>query len=193
MACSIDQQALLDCQNKPKGGLRRFGLLYNYTEYRAMVDAGKITRAANGEITGIVNGVGVQAYRFDMPSGSSLVPTTPVRAVSGGFDGYDHTATFTIIATTQDIKNDVDKMLTNKVVLIAMKNNGKGEVYGDEQGLKVVENNYNPSDADLGGVIQIGLKTADDDPAETRMPPNIFDTDAATTLALIEGLVTPGV
>jgi hypothetical protein len=48
-------------------------------------------------------------------------------------------------------------------------------------------------DPDMGGMIPIELSTDPDGAKDTKKPLSIFDTDFETTIALIEGLTTPGV
>jgi hypothetical protein len=78
-------------------------------------------------------------------------------------------------------------------VCIVIKNSGEAELYGHDQGLTLINDTYNPVDPDMGGMIPIELSTDPDGAKETKKPLSIFDTDFETTIALIEGLTTPGV
>ena len=192
MACLIDAGSLLDCDNLPVGGVNDYVLLYNYSEWRAMEEAGNITRDVDGVITGITNSSGVQAFQFDVPDSTALVLGYPVRLVDGGVDGFDHTVNFSILDTKQPQKEQMENMRFENVVAIVLKKNGYGEVYGDSQGLELQNNTANPNDAALGAVIPIELLTSPRTAPEPKAPVDIFITDAATTRALIEGLTTPG-
>jgi hypothetical protein len=193
MACVLESQSLLDCDIPPIGGVQNFVMLYNYTEWREMVDGGNVTFDAAGMITGITNASGVQAWRFDVPDETALVLGSVDRLVDGGIDGYDHSLNMSIIDTKQAQKNVLKAMSFEKVVAVVYRKNGTGEVYGGEQGLKSTTNTYNPNDPSFGGVIPVQLATSSRTSPENLMPADVFDTDIATTKALIESLNVPGV
>jgi len=192
MGCILTQGQLLDCQDLPIGGVQKWLLLYNFPEWQAMEAAGNITRDADGMITDIINSTGVQAYRFDVPDETALILSSPIVPIEGGIDSYDHGANFSVMKTDQLAKNNISKLRFTNAVAVVYKQSGEGEVYGDKQGMKLITNNYAPNDPNLGGIIPIELKTSDTGAKEINMPVSIFKTDAATTLALIEGLVTVG-
>jgi len=194
MACIITEESLLDCLNPPIGGVQNFVMLYNYTQWRAMVDTGvNVTRNADGTISDIINAVGVQAYRFDVPDETALILGSPDRLVDGGLDGYDHNVGMSILNTKQAQKNIVKAMSFGKVVAVVYRKNGTGEVYGDEQGLKPTSNTYAPNDPSIGSVIPVQLATSPRTAGENKMPADVFKTDITTTKALIEGLNVVGV
>lgn len=192
MGCLISQGSLLTCEDPPIGGVQNFVMLYNYTEWRSMVDGGYVTRDSDGTISDIVNASGVQAYRFDVPDETALVLGSPDRLVDGGLDGYDHTLNMSIMRTKQAQKNIVKAMSFEKVVAVVYKKNGTGEVYGDEQGLKSTTNTYNPNDPSTGSVIPVQLATSTRTAPENNMPRDVFKTDIPTTKALIEDLEIVG-
>jgi hypothetical protein len=193
MSCLIDTGSLLTCGDPPIGGVQNFVMLYNYTEWRAMVDAGLVIRDNDGTVSDIVNATGIQAFRFDVPDETALVLGSPDRLVDGGMDGYDHQLNMSIINTKQAQKNVLKAMAFEKCVAVVYKKNGTGEVYGDEQGLKSTTNTYNPNSPTTGSVIPVQLATSTRTACENRMPVDVFKTDAATTKALILGLEIPGV
>lgn len=191
--CVLDAESLILCTDIPVGGALNFVMMYNYSEWRTMVDAGNVTRGADGTISAITNSVGVQAFRFDVPDETALVLASPDRLVDGGVDGFDHGVNMSILRTKQAQKNLVRAMSWEKVTAVIYRKNGTGEVYGDEQGLKPTSNTYNPNDPTLGAVIPVQLATSPRTAPETSMPADIFITDAATTKALVEGLNVVGV
>lgn len=194
MACLIDAGVLIDCQDLPKGGAKNYALVYNYTEWADMVaDGVSITYDADGAITAIANPSGVAAFRFDVPDNSSLQVGNPIRAIEGGFDSYDHTVNFTVSASTQIAKNTVSKMRLNKVVAILYKNDGLGEVYGSDQGLKLITDNTSTTNADTGGIQPIELATDPSGPAESNKPANIDAGTLPATKILMDALVVAGV
>ncbi len=193
MSCLINTGSLLNLSDPPIGGVQNFVMLYNYTQWRSMVEAGLVIRETDGTISDITNTTGIQAFRFDAPDETALILGSPDRLVDGGMDGYDHTMNFSIINTKQTQKNVLKAMAFEKVVAVVYKKNGTGEVYGDEQGLKATTNTYNPNDPSVGSVIPVQLATSTRTAAENRMPCDVYKIDIATTKALILGLEIPGV
>jgi hypothetical protein len=188
MACLIGSESLFDCANKPVGGVNNYAMLYNYTQWRTMVENGLVTFAADGTINDIANSVGVQAFRFDMPDETAMVLGMPDRLVDGGIDGFDHAFSMSILGTKQAKKNILVALSFEKAVAVVYRKNQTGEVYGGEQGLKPTANTYNPNDPSIGSVIPVQMATSPRTPAENLPPADVFKTDAATTKALIEGL-----
>lgn len=193
MSCAIDNGSLYVCATPPTGGVYDYLLMYNYDEFRAMVDAGLVTFAVDGSIDGIANSVGVQAYRFDVPDSSALVPTYPNRKVDGGIDGFDHNLNFSIIDNRQTQKNIVKALNLSRVIAVFMQKNGRGSILGIEQGLQMQTNSANINDPNIGSVLPIELSTGARVAPENSPPLDIFDTDAPTTKAMIDGLTTVGV
>lgn len=193
MGCAIKEESLFDCLNKPIGGVNNFTMLYNYTEWRDMVDAGLVLFDADGVVVDIINAVGIQAYRFDQPDETAMILGSPDRLVDGGLDTFDHAFSMSILGTEQTKKNILVALSFEKAVAIVYKKNGTGEVYGGEQGLKPTANTYNPNDPSIGAVIPVQMTTSPRTPGENLPPADIFKTDASTTKALILGLNIPGV
>ena len=190
--CLIDSGAVIDCQNIPRGGVKKYVLLYNYTEWATMVAAGNVTVETDGTISGITNSVGVQAFKFEVPDETGLVLGSPLVPIEGGFNSYDHSLNFSVVSTTQAAKNNISKLRFQNIVAIVDKNNGKGEIYGQEQGLTLTTVDYAPTDPLVGAIIKIELKTSDTGVKETQMPADVYDTDDATTAALITSLTIVG-
>ena len=193
MACLIGNESLFNCADKPIGGVNNFAMLYNYTQWRDMVDAGLVLFDADGVVVDIINAVGIQAYRFDQPDETAMALGSPDRLVDGGIDGFDHAFNMSILNTKQAQKNLLPALSFEKAVAVVYKKNGTGEVYGGEQGLKPTANTYNPNDPSLGSVIPVQMTTSPRTPAENLPPADVFKTDASTTKALILSLNTPGV
>ena len=193
MGCIFNQNQVLICAAPPQGGLAQQAIYeYNYSDWRDMVNAGLVTFGVNGSITGITNAPTVQAYKKDVPNNSIVLGSAPNK-VTGAFTTFLHTVNYPLIANKQLEKNVVQSMTVEKRVCIVIKNSGEAELYGSEQGLILVNDTYNPVDPDFGGMIPIELSTDPDGAKETKKPISIFDTDFETTIALIEGLTTPGV
>lgn len=193
MGCLITTESLFDCANKPIAGVQNFVQMYNYTQWRDLVDAGNVTFDVDGRITDIVNSVGVQAFRFDMPDETALVLGSPDRLNDGGIDGFDHACSISILNNKQEQKNILVALSFEKAVVVVYRKNGTGEVYGGEQGLKPTANTYNPNDPTIGSVIPVQMATSPRTPSENLPPADVWKTDIPTTKALVEGLNIPGV
>jgi len=194
MGCPINTEFLFDCANPPVGGASNFVMLYNYPEWRAMVDAGKVIFGVNGTISDIINAIGIRAYRFDQPDAAALMPSAAKREVAGGITTLDHGVTMAVIGIEQDQKNAVRAMEFTKAVAIIYRKNGTGEVYGGEQGLIPSAFVYGINDPNLGSIISgLVLSTDTETSGENFFPADVFNTDVATTKALIEGLNVVGV
>ena len=193
MGCIFNQDQTKACGVSPIGGLFVQAIYeYNYTEYRAMVDAGLVTFEADGSISAITNAVGVRAYKKDVPPGSIVLGST-VNRNTGAYPSFTHMTSYPLINNKQLEKNVAESMTDEKRVCIVIKNSGESELYGNDQGMVLINTPYNPNDAVLGGMIPVELSTDPDGAKETRMPRSIFDTDTATTIALIDSLTVAGV
>ena len=186
MACVLNDTTFDPCNVKP-GGVQALVQWYKYNEWLDMKAAGNVVYV-DGVITSITNPVGIKAYRIDTPDESVLSPTSPPRKVTGGINGFDHGLNFAAVGTEKEQKDLLNYTNNKRIVAIILKKNGKGEIYGDEQGIEQQANTFAPGDPNLGGTTPGQLNTSPDSPAESSMPADIYDTDDATTKALIEGL-----
>lgn len=190
MSCPITQGSAFDCTDLKPGGIHPFMMLYNYEDWIA----GTLTLdATDGYITGITNASTKQAYEVSFANNSNILPNTALRVVDAGQDGYDHTIDARLYDLTQASRNNISKVRFQKVVAIIYKNEGVGEVYGSDVGLRMSDFQYNPNDPASGNNAQFVLKTPDSDSPETALPLIIDAGTAAATLTLIEGLTTPGI
>jgi len=191
--CIFNQNQLKDCANIPKGGLIEQTVYeYFYSDWRSMVNAGLVTFAVDGSISGITNGIGIQAYKKETPSGDIMLGSAPNK-VSGAFTTYIHKVKYSLIQNKQAEKNVVQSMAVEKRVCIVIKNSGEAEIYGHDQGMILINADNNPTDPDFGGIIPVELESDPDNAKETKKPLSIFDTDFTTTIALIQGLTVVGV
>jgi len=193
MDCAIEiKDTEFNICDQPIGGLQKFVQLYYYTDWLAMKQAGNTPRGINGEITNILNTVGKKAYRFDQPDNAALDPKTPVRPVPQGIPGFDHSVLMSIMGNKQDEKNILLAMLHKLVVVVVLAKNGRGVVYGDDQGLQLTSNEFSQN-SPLGTVIPITLLSDATAAPERRPPLDVWSVDEITTATLIAGLNTVGV
>jgi len=193
MACILTKGTIANCANVKAGGIKPYVQLYMYSDWRTMENGGNVVKDAAGRITAITNPVGVKAWKFEVWDESGIVLSNPLIEQEGNIDMYDHGVALSIIANDQEDRNNVDALRVGKVVAVVLQNSGWASVYGSDQGMKLMANNFNPQDPVQGNNIPIELKTANNGAKETKMPCTVFDTDAATTEALILGLDTVGV
>jgi hypothetical protein len=187
--CPISQGGAFDCSAKVQTGLYTRLLLYNLDDWKLNT----ITRDVDGTITGITNATGKQAYDFAVADSGNLIPNSPLRAVDGGVDGFDHQVDSKLYDQSQASFDNVSNMRFTKVVAIVQRNDGRGLLFGEGVGMRLSDLQYLPGDSGTGGLLQFVLKTPDNDPPENELPVVIFDTNEATTTTLLDGLTTPGV
>jgi hypothetical protein len=190
MGCPIVQGSAFDCTALKAGGIHPFMVLYNFEDW---VAATKTLDVTDGFITDITNDSGIAGFDVTFADNSNILPNTALRAVEGGQDGFDHMIDAKLYDLTQASRNNIANVRFQKLVAIIYKNEGVGEVYGSDVGLRLSDFQYNPNDPAGGNNAQFVLKTPDGDSPETQLPLVILKTDAATTLTLIEGLSTAGV
>lgn len=192
MGCVIDQGTLFNCDSVQIGGIRQFLIMYNWDAWKVNDPAG-LTTNVDKTIEAIVNQSGIQGYRYEVADNTGIILGSPAVIQPGGTSGFDHSVNLTIMDSDQATKNNVEAMMRGLVVCIVMKKDGTGEIYGREQGLKLVATTYNPQSPEMGATIPIELLTPADSAKETKMPVTIDAGDEATTLAMIDALTIPGV
>lgn len=193
MACLISKDNEYNCDAQETAGVQPYVILYNWVDWRAIVDAGNVTKGPDGEITSIVNTTGVRGYKYTFANSGALIPSTPLVPIAGAPSTYNHGLNMNVATTDQASKNEIDKMRGNPVVAIPLRVNGTAEVYGNDQGMTLSANNWNPQAPDLGNTIPIELLTDPNQGGESKMPVEVDAGSGTLTKALLEGLLTPGV
>lgn len=111
--------------------------------------------------------------------------------------GYNHIVNFLAFDLNQLAKDNYEKLALGKTFAVIENKNAPGngdsvfEVYGLNVGLEASAIVRTINDAESGGAFNITLNTPEAEGKEPKMPQSWFDTDYATTLALVEGLLTP--
>lgn len=181
MSCLIDQGSAFDCESITQGGIGNYVYLINKTNFdnyqTLTIDTG-----LTEEITALVLEAGSQGYKFVAPKGNMHVtPSSPFRSATAR-DGFDHTMYIVAHDVSQVSRENIAKLLYNKVVAIVPLLSGKFLLYGRYVGMRISDYQENPGDADLGGTIQFTLKTPDSDPPEIATPHIIASTFDITSL-----------
>jgi hypothetical protein len=140
-----------------------------------------------------VNASTLKAYRFEAADETNIIPLVEPRPVEGGSDTWKHGLTFPVFTRTQAMRNNIERMQSNKVVCVIMRNDGKGEILGKDGGMRLSAVVANPQDPNLGNMIQVTIETKDTQGGETKMPLIVDAGDYASTLALIESMEVAGI
>jgi hypothetical protein len=179
---------VFDCNANLVGGVKDRMILVN------LEDILSITRdSANPQIIeDIVLKTGKVGYVFEGQRNSNDASSEFVKARYSV--GYNHQIVFRAFGNNAAIKKTMEQLAKGSIVAFP-ENNFKGtdgdaafEVYGLEVGLQVDSLGSNKSDAETGGAYVITLKTPDDF-KEPHLPATIFDTDYATSKAIVDSLL----
>lgn len=177
-----------DCDNPPTGGANDRLILLNFSD----ID-GNVTYDGSNPllVTNITSGAGT-GFVFEGHNNSN----EPRAALVKGryVNGYDHEVRFKCFkndAATKEILNQLDGGL----FVAILQNNHKGaagaaafEIYGLQTGLRLQELERIIADAETQGAYNLLLKN-DDISKPSTLPHALFDTDFATTKAIVDGLL----
>lgn len=189
MPCNIDLGSSFDCANPSPSGILPFCEIWNLDDWKAGVGTYDST---DGFLTAYANATGLKAYRFEAADETNIIPLVEPRPVEGGSDAWKHGLTFAVFARTQAMRNNIERMQSNKVVCVIFRNDGIGEILGKDGGMRLSAIVANPQDPNLGNVMQVTVETKDTQGGETKMPLTINAGDYTSTLGLIEGMEIAG-
>ena len=178
-----------NCSTKPVGGLD----VDVYIANRA--DIASLTKDGTNDL--IVEAITMAAtkkfYKF---SGLKQSNKASVKMFKGPyFNSWDHGADLIIFSNTADTKAKIIEQMANGDMVMIINNKWRGtagnqafEMLGYEVGLtgNVIERVSD--DADTQGAWKVTLGPPDGE-HEPRTPLSVYDTDYATTLALVEALI----
>lgn len=180
MSCKIDRGSAFDCETQTQAGIKDYVYLVNFDDFsenQVLTEDG-----TSHEITALTLASGTQGYKFEAPQGSlHIIPSSPFRAATGR-NGFDHTLDIRAQDVSQLSRENIEKLLYNKVVAFVPLSNGKYLLYGRNVGMRISDYQENPGDADIGGTIQFVLKTPDNDPPEMGAPHVVASTYDITEL-----------
>lgn len=189
MSCLIDSGALFDCSNQPKAGIYKWVMLYNKVDWDAAV---KVV-GVDGTISDITNALTKKAYKYESADKTNIIPSVTLRPIDGNADKFDHKVVFSMFENDQAHRNNVSKLRFAPVVAIIYKNDGLGQVYGNDQGMYLLELVDLPQDPNTGNILVVTVGTKGTQPGESQLPVVVDAGTPATTLALIESLTIAGV
>ncbi len=142
-------------------------------------------------VTDIVLGSGVEAYVYQGKN-NSIVPK--YEFIKQTFaEVYNHEINFKIFNVDADIKDQLEKLAKGTMVAI-VQNKFKGangnaayEIYGADSGLVTTQNLREITNQENQGAFDLIIKS-DETSLEPHMPKTLFNTDFATTKAIVDGL-----
>lgn len=131
---------------------------------------------------------GNQGYEFQGQLNSNEPSTEMIKQ---GFNRvWNHQVIFKGFSTTPDTKLLMANLAKSKVVAVVENNDKTFEVYGFDTGLLVETMTREPGNTETGGAWDITL-ASDENIKEPKPPLSWLDTDYATTLTAVDGLLTP--
>lgn len=183
----ISANILIDCNNPMTGGVNDRLILINKVDWDLATLAGTPTL-----ITGITLPTGSVAYQYEGKNNSVEPRAQLVKQRYA--EVYDHEVMFKVFKADAATKAQLELLAKGKVVAI-IENNYKGasgaaafEVYGIDTGLYVQDLERTLADVDTQGAFAITLRTSDQS-KESHLPATLYDTDYATTKAIVDGLL----
>ena len=178
-----------DCANPPSGGVNDRLILFNYSA----LDGNVTYDGANPIIvTNITPPMGGWGYVFEGVNNSNEPRSAMVK---GRYvNGYDHEVRFKCFDNSPTAKLQLGK-LDGALVVAIVQNNRKGasgnsafEIYGLETGLRLQELERILADAETQGAYNLLIRN-DEISRPSSLPHTLWDTDYATTLALVNSLL----
>ncbi len=187
---AIDAGILYDCDNPPSGGANDRLILFNFDDMQNATITYNVSNPLL--ITNIVLASGVTGYVFEGLN-SSVEPRSGL--VKGRYvNGYDHEITFKVFQNTPAIKATLNKLDGAKLVGLVQNNhrgedgNSAFEIYGLETSIQLQELGRTVADAELQGAYNLVIRNNETSRPST-LPHTLFNTDFATTLAIVNGLI----
>jgi hypothetical protein len=185
----ISKDQLQNCDYPLVGGVKDRLILINLEDW----EDSTITVDPTNEqlITGIALPSGIEAYQYEGKNNSIEAKATLVKSKYS--ESYDHEVRLKMFYIDAAVKDEIEKLPKGKYVAIVENNfkgdDGKGafEIYGRETGMTSLELNRELNNADTQGAYDILLKTSES--KEGHLPSTLFNTDYATTKAIVDGLL----
>jgi hypothetical protein len=188
---NIDKNLLLDCTNLLVGGTNDRLILIAFDVWQNL----SITFDINNPIviTAIAPGSPTPGYVYEGKN-NSVNPSIAGVKLTYSY-AYDHIVNFKVFENTPDTKDQLNRLGSKKVVAITQTNytgvngNGAFHVYGAKTGLELNVITQSPDDADTLGAYDVTIQNNETSRPAT-LPHTIFNTDFATTKAIVDALVT---
>lgn len=186
MACGeITLGSAADCDNLPAGGTRAKAVVFNYDDIESYTEA-------SGKITDITLKAGKFGYEFTGLGNSFKKAENFNRSASTGLGTYKHSLSIIIYERTQEQKDNIDSLKNGRFVVV-MFNRGDDadsiELYGKQVGVELQAGTVRDAYAN-DGLFVLSFATPEGDVEnEKELPQSVWDTDYATTEAMIDALL----
>lgn len=193
-ACDgISASILQNCSNPPVAGTGDVLYLINREDIDVVtLDTTGIDPHAI--VTDITLLSGKLAYKVEGRNNSNVAGSELQKGTY--FDSYQHNVSFVAFDITPATKAQIEKMVQRGDLIAIVENNNRSatgntafEMYGYASGLDVLTQTRNTGDTDSQGSYMIALGSPEVS-KEPHLPYSVFDTDYATTKALLEALTT---
>lgn len=187
---AISASIINDCDNLIVGGTKQDLYLINIEDIESYDYNNSNPRII--EAINLVTSPAAAAYKFEGLKASNRPLTELVKGPYQSF--WNHQIEFRIFTNTPEAKEQIEALKNGRVVAI-LENNFRGstgncafELYGEKIGLELSVATQDKNDADSQGAWVLTLSSPDDN-KEPNVQATIFDTDYATTKALVESLL----
>ena len=194
MGCSgIFQGQLIDCEQPLAVGLEQRLFIANKEDVEG-VDYSVVAGEEN-VVEAITMKSGKAFFEFEGVNETIKAQNSLVRNALS--NTYNHMVDFSVFEVDNSSLLNLQAMAYKPQIVIVFGvndsslGNGIFRLYGNQAGLDLGTDEQIHGDTETGGAQVCQLLTPDSGRAETQKPPVIFLTDYATTLALIEDLLTP--
>ena len=192
--CSgVFQSQDIDCQNPLSVGTVQRAFIANRDDIELI--AYSVVIGEENVISAITMKTGTSFYEFAGVNESIKGQNELVRrSVS---NGYKHQVDLSVFEVDNITLQNLQAMAYKPQVCILMGvddsslGNGAFQLYGSDSGLDLLTNIRINGDVETGGAHVLQLATPDSGGDEKTIPPVIWSTDYATTLALVEALLIP--
>ena len=187
---SISEDILINCAAPLVGGNKDRLVLMNQSDIEGLVR--NVTNTQIIEGINLVASPAARAYQYEGKNNSIDSKTDLVKTRYS--TNYDHQVIFRIFGDGPTIKQQVESLVTGKIVAILEKNyrgeDGEAsfEIRGLDVGLEVTALTKDDSDAETQGAYVITLSSPEAF-KEPHLPATLFLTDYATTRALVDALL----
>lgn len=176
--------AMASCRSSVPG-IKGEAIVFNYDDWKRL----NITKT-NSVISAITAPSGINGYRF---TSHDEAFDGKVSMNKGTYiNNFGHEVTMRAFDRTQTLKDDLNKMLNGRFVVIVINKDSNNpetvyEVYGEENGLEAKNIDYDSTNGD--GVIY-GITLGSPDKArESEVPTSIYTNSLAATKTMVDGLV----
>jgi len=181
MNCKIAAGIDLTCDDKRRlGGLNTRFWIYDPQDVEAIVEG------VTGYVEALTFATGTNTFTFYSPDNSCSAGWEATIA-EGGNKFFNHTVAIKLLSTTPEDDEVIEDMLVAKMAVIVETQNQEFLIYGINNGLKTTEGTQNSGAEDASDTTDSLTLSG----GEKLKPKRFFDTDYATTLALLVGYETP--